>query len=67
MPVRKFRTLDEAERSLWLEPGDPRIWEAHVCRWALHRFFTRETAPARTPGVYKYRSVEEKQRPRNRS
>jgi len=62
MPVKKFRTIEEAERSLWLDPGDPRIWQAHVRRWKLHRFFAREPAPTRTPGVYKYRSVEEKQR-----
>ena len=32
MPLRKFRTLEEAARSLWLAPGDPRIWEAAVRR-----------------------------------
>ena len=62
MPVRKFRTLDEAARSLWLEPGDPRIWDGVVRRWHLHRFFARERQRARTPGVSKYRSLEEKQR-----
>ncbi len=65
MPVRKFRSLAEAERSLWLEPGDPRIWEGHLRRWQLHRFFARHVAPRRTPGVFKYRSVEEKQRVEN--
>jgi hypothetical protein len=62
MPVRKFRTLDEAARSLWLEPGDPRIWNGLVRRWQLHRFLVREPLRARTPGVFKYRSIEEKQR-----
>jgi hypothetical protein len=62
MPVKKFRTLDEAERSLWREPGDPRIWDGVVRRWQLHRFFAREPAPRRRPGVFKYRSIEEKQR-----
>lgn len=62
MPVRKFRSLDEARRSLWLEPGDPRIWEGMVRRWQLHRFFAAGHTPARTPGVFKYRSVEDKQR-----
>lgn len=62
MPVKKFRTLEEAERSLWLEPGDSRIWHGLVRRWQLHRFFARRAQPARRPGVYKYRSVEEKQR-----
>jgi hypothetical protein len=62
MPVRKFRSLAEAERSVWLEPGDPRIWEAHLRRWRLHRFFARETAPRRAPGVYRFASLDEKQR-----
>ena len=62
MPVRKFRTLDEAARSLWLEPGDPRIWNGLVRRWQLHRLLAREPLRARTPGVFKYRSIEEKQR-----
>ena len=62
MPVKKFRTLDAAARSLWLDPGDPRIWDGVVRRWQLHRFFTREPVHRRTPGVFKYRSIEEKQR-----
>lgn len=62
MPVRKLRSLDEAERSLWLEPGDARIWEAHRRRWRLHRFFAREVTRKRTPGVFKFRSIEEKQK-----
>ena len=62
MPVRKFKTLEEAERSLWLEPGDPRIWEAHLRRWRLHQFFARGRAAKLVPGVFKYGSVEEKQR-----
>ena len=62
MPVRKFRSLDEAARSLWREPGDPRIWDGVVRRWQLHQFFARHPTPARTPGVFKYRSIAEKQR-----
>jgi hypothetical protein len=60
--VRKFRTLDEAARRLWLEPGDPRIWDALVRRWHVHRFFKREPMRVRRPGVSKYRSIAEKQR-----
>jgi len=62
MPVRKFRSLEEAARSLWLEPGDPRIWDGAVRRWHLHRFLTREPQRTRAPGVFKYRSIDEKQR-----
>ena len=62
MPVRKFRTLDEAARSLWRDPGDPHIWDAVIRRWQLHRFFARAAMRPRTPGTFKYRSLEEKQR-----
>jgi hypothetical protein len=62
VPVRKFRSLEEAERSLWRAPGDPTIWDGMVRRWRLHRFLSRETLPPRTPGVFKYGSIEEKQR-----
>jgi len=61
MPVRKFRTLEEAARSQWLEPGDPRIWDGLVRRWRLHRFF-QPSEPRPKPGVYRFRSIEEKQR-----
>ncbi len=60
MPVKKFRSLAEAEQDLWLEPGDPRIWEGVCRRWALHRFLT--SAKSESPhGVFKYRSIQEKQ------
>ena len=62
MPVKKFRSVDEAERSLWRTPGDPAIWDGFVRRWQLHRFFAREPEHRRPAGVYKYRSIEEKQR-----
>ena len=61
MPVKKFHTLADAERALWLEPGDPRIWEAACRRWALHRTLGRSRAEPRR-GVVKYASIAEKQR-----
>ena len=66
MPVRRFRTFADAERALWREPGDPRIWEAARFRWALHRAFGR-ARPAQRRGVFKYASLEEKQRADARS
>lgn len=62
MAVKKFRTLDEAARSLWLDAGDPRIWDGFVRRWRLHHFLTREPIRMRSPGVSKYHSIAEKQR-----
>jgi hypothetical protein len=62
VPVRKFRTLDEAARSLWRDPGDPRIWDGVVRRWQLHRFFARGPLRRRAGGVFKYASIDEKQR-----
>lgn len=61
MPVRKFRSLEDAERSLWLEPGDARIWEAAVARWAIH-LALGAPPQARPRGVTRYRSLEERQR-----
>ena len=61
MPVRKFRSLAHAERALWLEPGDPRIWEAARQRWVLHQALGRSGVGPRR-GVFKYASVQEKQR-----
>jgi len=64
MPVTKLRTLDDARRRLWLQPGDPRIWDALVRRWRLHRFFSPPRQAPRAPGVFKYRSIAEKQQSR---
>jgi hypothetical protein len=62
MPVRKFRTLQEAEDSLWYEPGDPRLWRAIARVWD----FGARTAGYRfPPGVYKLRSIEDANRLRD--
>ena len=61
MPVRKFRSLEEAERAQWFEPGDPRIWEAACRRWALHRALGR-AAENPEHGVFRFATLEEKQR-----
>lgn len=66
MPVHKFRSVEEAERALWLEPGDPRIWDGVLRRWELHRAFAPPERSPR-PGVYRYRSVTEKQDDERRS
>lgn len=56
MPVRKFRDVSEMEGNTWLEPGDPRLFEAIRATWKLAAEMTRPRFP---PGVYKHRSIEE--------
>jgi hypothetical protein len=56
MPVRRFRSHEEARRALWMDPGDPglpgrirRLWER-----------SRKLAPLGIPrGLRKFRSIEE--------
>ena len=55
MPFRKLRTLDEAERLVWLGPDHPRLWLTIAELWAL----SDRLCPRRyRPGVRKFRSVE---------
>lgn len=63
MPLKKFRSLQEMEDSLWREPGDPQLWRAIEAVWS----FAAQTCPRRfPPGVYKHRSIEEAKRLRDR-
>lgn len=56
MPVRKFRSFDEASRDLWLEPGDPAI----VRRMDVVLGLVRYGRPIPFPrGVHRYRSAED--------
>lgn len=55
MPVRKVRSLQEMEDSLWREPG-PELWRAIDSVW---RFAARTFPRKFPPGVYRYRSIEE--------
>lgn len=61
MPIKKFRSLEEAERDLWLEPGDPRIWEGVIRRWHLHRLLGQPKRHLRS-GVYRFTSIHDEQR-----
>jgi len=63
MPLRKFRSLEEMEDSLWREPGDPALWAAIRRVWD----FAARTCPRRfPPGVHKHRSIDEAQALRDR-
>lgn len=56
MPVRKLRSLDEAEEACWRDPHDPLLWRQIAAVWDL----SRRLAPRRfPPGVHKHRSIEE--------
>lgn len=63
MPVRKFRSVEEMEDSLWREPGDPALWRAIEAVWD----FAAATCPLRfPPGVHRHRDIEAGQRLRER-
>jgi hypothetical protein len=63
MPVKKFRSLQEMEDSLWREPGDPQLLRAIESVWS----FAAQTCPRLfPPGVYKHRSIEEAKAMRDR-
>jgi hypothetical protein len=59
VPVRKFRSIEEMDASTWRRPGDPALYRAIAFVWKL----ARRTNPRRfTPGVYRYRSIDEMNR-----
>ena len=58
MPVRKFRTFEEAREALWVDEADNAYIDRVEALWRR----AHELAGRRyKPGVYKYRSVEEAQ------
>lgn len=63
MPVRKFRTLEEAEKALWREPFDSENLQIAASVTNLAMGLARMTLPK---GVFKFRSLEEADRERER-
>ena len=59
MPIRRLRSLDEAEQSVWLDADDPRLWPAVKNVWTLAERLYRRRFP---PGVYKHRTIDEANR-----
>jgi len=57
MPFRRLRSLQEAEESVWLDRNDPRLIAKIRGLWD----FAFRLAPSHfPPGVYKFRSMQEK-------
>jgi hypothetical protein len=63
MSIRKFRTLEEAEKALWREPFDPENLRIAASVTTLAMGLARITLPK---GVFKYRSLEEADQERDR-
>lgn len=59
MPVYKYRSIEDMDAHSWRRPGDPELYRAIAFVWEL----ARRTNPRRfTPGVQRYRSIEEMSR-----
>ena len=55
MPVRKFRAVEEMNRPVWHQPGEPALYRAIAVVWNL----SRRTNPRRfPPGVLRFRSAD---------
>jgi hypothetical protein len=55
MPVRKFRSFDEARRALWADRSDPGLPDRLRRQWAFVHRLIRYPAPR---GVRKFTSIE---------
>lgn len=55
MPVRRFRSVEDMEPSVWMDRDDPRLWPTIASVWALSVRLRPAHFP---PGVYKHRSIE---------
>jgi len=58
MPVQKYRSIEDMPE-IWFKPGDPRLYIAIAAVWD---FGQRWLAPHYPPGVYKHRTMEDKNR-----
>ena len=55
MPVRRLRTLEEAEQAVWMASDDPLLWPTIVEVWESAERMSPRRYP---PGVRKFRSIE---------
>ena len=59
LPIRRFKSLAEMERTVWLDRDDPQLWPTIASVWAL----SARLAPVHfAPGWHKHRSIEEANR-----
>jgi hypothetical protein len=59
LPIRRFKSLAEMERTVWLDRDDPQLWPTIASVWAL----SARLCPVHfTPGLHKHRSIEEANR-----
>ena len=59
MPVRRFRSVDDAEQSVWMDRNDPRLWSAIKSVWE----FSDRVYPYRfPPGVHKHQTIDDANR-----
>jgi hypothetical protein len=56
VPVKRFRSLQDAEDTLLLDPQDPELWARIAGLWELSRRLFPRSLP---PGVYKHRTISE--------
>lgn len=59
MPIRRFKSLAEMERTVWLDRDDPQLWSTIASVWELS---TRLCPVHFPPGLRKHRSIEEANR-----
>ena len=60
MPVRRFRSFEEARQALWTEPGDPALPER------MKRLGELARPVDRPRGVFRFRSIGEAKAAKNR-
>jgi len=56
MPVKKYRTVEELNQPVWRNPGDPDLYRAIRAVW---EFGLRTRKERFTPGVRRFRSIQE--------
>ncbi|MSP62088.1 MAG: hypothetical protein EXR72_17490 [Myxococcales bacterium] len=59
MPVRRLRSLQDAETTLFRDPKDPLFWPTIATVWGLAE---RLCPPRFPPGLHKHRTIDEANR-----